>query len=131
MKTIFIFLMAAAPVLTWGQSAKADIKNQKQLKKEILKSYYFQQFPDMNVDFYAKKYSCLQTHYNENVRAEKEFLSKKDFFKLYPNWQKQADDDIEYRSLLQEGLQFMHFNHTTKKHDVFPKCIDFNETGYQ
>ncbi len=53
MKTIFIFLMAAAPVLTWGQSAKKDFTEKELIKnKRVLDfSTEMQTTPKQTADF--------------------------------------------------------------------------------
>lgn len=119
MKTIFILSAFLCSTTLFAQSEKRF----SELKEKMKISYYAQNFSEMDLDFYAKKYVCLEKKYKINPIKEKEFLTEKEFKKRYPDYLKEEDRTIENSSTLQEALKNMHFNPTTNKHDVFPKCI--------
>ena len=133
MKKIITLSMLTISTFMFSQTDYSKIKlnkDEQKLKEAIKKSFYFSQFPELDLNFYAIKYNCLEKKYDIDAKKSKEFLSKKDFFKAFPNWTLEDDRFIEYTSTLQESMKFEHFNSFKKKHDIFPKCIKEPYQGF-
>jgi len=126
MKKLFTICFLSAFALGFSQS-----KREKELIEVLKKSYYTQMFDITDHAYTAKKYACLEKYYKVNPLKEKEFLSKKNYVKQYPDYEKEPDlkmydsTDPVLTSRLQEALKSEHW--VNNKNMIFPKCIKEND----
>lgn len=119
MKNLFI---AIATIFSVSIAAQSLSPREKQLFDLLSKSPYSKNNTTEGKIYVAKKYACLEKHYDLNPLEQKEFLPIKELNEQYPQWNTMFDNTIENRSILQESLQPVHFS-KSKKHDFFPKCL--------
>lgn len=110
-----ILLITLLPVFCFSQTAK-------ELEREMKKSYYYK-LVKFDTEHASKKYHCLIKNYNIDYKHEKEFMNKKDFFTKYPDWKLKDNNDIIFRSIIEESIQKMHYENNGD-HSIFPKCFE-------
>jgi|GEM_PF-3108257 len=122
-----LLLTFVFPTLFFAQESKKETltKREKFLVKLLDKSYLHSKTDSLDKIYIAKKYNCLQYNYKIIPEEQKEFLTQKQLFKKFPDYQPETHITTEYISPF-EGL-FYGTNWENDKNIVFPKCVNTDD----